>query len=457
MLAAPLSPTKTESRLDLLVDQYGVDEVLRSFTEDEWNQILYDWEWNSRLGQTPPPGDWMTWVVQSGRGWGKTRMGAETVRGWAEAGEPYPMYIIGATAADVRDVMVEGESGILAKSPPWFMPAYEPSKRRLTWPNGVIAYTRSADKPDRLRGPQGSKAWCDEFCAWRYAEDAWDQINFMIRLGDPRILMTTTPRPIKLFREILKELDTRVQRGATRDNRHLSRKFLKRVYSKYGGTRLGRQELDGEVLDDNPGALWKMALIENARVKELPIELIRCGSGVDPSGGDDPENDEVGILFAGVAMCRCKGGDPELHAFVFDDRSARLSPDAWARAVADGHHEHGCDRVIAEKNFGGDLVESNLRTLGDANLPVWAVTASRGKKVRAEPVAALYEQGKVHHVGVFPKLEDELTQWNPLTDKRSPNRLDALVWVLTWLMLDLKAPRYVPMTPAQRARVRRRI
>lgn len=446
-----ISPTKDKSRLELLVEALGVDEVLKAFSEEEWNKVLYDWEWNSRLGQVAPPGDWMLWLIRSGRGWGKTRVGAETIRGWAEAGEPYPMYIIGATSDDVRSVMIEGESGILAKSPWWFMPDYEPSKRRLTWPNGVVAYTRSADKPDRLRGPQGSKAWLDEFCAWRYAQEAWDQINMMIRLGDPRMVMTTTPRPTRVFREILAEPDTVVQRGTTMDNlRNLSDKFMKRVYRKYEGTRLGRQELGGEVLDDNPGALWAFANIEADRVKNLPVDLLSAGAGVDPSGSDNPEADEVGIITAGKAMCRCKGF-PELHAFVYGDSTDHYTPDGWAQATAKAYKDNKLDRVIAEKNFGGDMVESNLRTLGDTNMSIHAVTASRGKKIRAVPVAALYEQHKVHHVGAFPKLEDELTQWNPNTDKRSPNRLDALVWVLTWLMLGDQEPQFAkPTTPARR-------
>lgn len=439
MLTA-LSPTRTESRLEQLVALVGAEALLEQFTEDEWGRILYDWEWNRRDGQSLPEGDWASLVVQAGRGWGKTRFGVEATRGWAENQEPYPIYLIGPTSDDVRSVMVEGESGILAKSAPDFRPSYEPSKRKLVWPNGVIAYTRSGDRPDRLRGPQGSKAWVDELCAMRYAAEVRDQLDMMIRLGDPRVLYTTTPRPTKVFREILAEPDTVVRRGTTNENlRHLSEKFMARVYRKYQGTRLGRQELSGEVLDDNPGALWKLAQIDALRVRAA-IELVRVVVAVDPSGGSKKESDEVGIGAAGVGNCRCKcvnpWDKPELHGFVLEDVSDILTPGDWAARVAALYRKRDADRVVAETNFGGEMVESNIRTLGDPNISYRAVTASRGKAIRAEPVAALYEQGKVHHVGAFPKLEDEMTQWNPLIDTRSPNRLDWLVWAFTDLMLD---------------------
>jgi len=438
-----LEPTRDSSRLELLIDKLGVDALLAHFTEDEWGKILYDWEWNHRDGQKLPAGEWSSTVWQCGRGWGKTRVGVESVIGWAEAGEPYPMYLVGPTGDDVRSVMVEGESGIMAKSPPWFMPEYQPSKRRLIWPNGVIAYTRSGDRPDRLRGPQGSKAWVDELCAMRYAEQVRDQLDMMIRLGDPRVIYTTTPRPTKLFREILAEPDTIVIRGRTMDNRrHLSRKFMKRVYRRHAGTRLGRQELEGDLLDDNPGALWKLKQIDALRVLRAP-ELIRVGVGVDPSVSTNPKSNETGIITAGVGMCSCKG-TPELHAFVFDDRSAVMTPDEWAKAVAAAYHAARADKVVPEVNNGGDLVISNLRTLGDPDLAILMVDgkpgvhASRGKLTRADPVSSLYEQRKVHHVGTLSGLEDQMTQWNPLVEHDSPDRVDALVWVLTWLMLGIK-------------------
>jgi len=467
-MLATLQPTRTESRLEqlfgLFLEEHQKDPtaareaLTQEFSEADWGRILYDWEWNRREGQSLPPGDWMSCVVQAGRGWGKTRFGAEAVRHWAENQEPNPIYIIGPTSDDVRSVMVEGaESGILAMSAPDFRPRYEPSKRRLVWPNGVIAYTRSGDKPDRLRGPQGSKAWVDELCAMRYAGEVRDQLDMMIRLGDPRVLYTTTPRPTKVFREILAERDTVVIRGTTNENlRHLSAKFMERVYRKYKGTRLGKQELDGDVIDDNPGALWKLKQIEDLRVLNVPAELIRVVVAVDPSGGSKKkvpgasdatrESDEVGIGAAGVAMCRCKcenaWDEPELHAFVLDDESDILKPADWAERVRKLYHKRRADRVVAETNFGGEMVESTIKTLDDTNISYKAVTASRGKAIRAEPVSALYEQRKVHHVGAFAKLEDEMTQWNPLTDSRSPNRVDWLVWALTELLLEGVQPRW---------------
>lgn len=442
---ATIQPTRSDSRLELLLDMIGVEALTAAFTEDEWNKVLFDWEWNRRAGQELPPGEWASVVAQAGRGWGKTRYGVEAVKGWAEQQEPYPMYLVGPTGDDVRSVMIEGESGVMAKSAPDFRPTYEPSKRRLVWPNGVIAYTRSGDRPDRLRGPQGSKAWVDEICAMRYGAEVRDQLDMMIRLGDPRILYTTTPRPSKLFRELISEPDVIVIRGTTDENkRHLSRKFMRRVYRKYENTRLGRQELGGELLGDNPGALWKLAQIEDARVVHPPIEFKRVGVGVDPAVTSDPDSNETGIIAAGIAPCRCKGGkDAELHGFVFDDKSGIYTPDEWANAVKDAYYESQADRVVPEVNNGGDLVVSNIRTLGDKNIQFVrgksgkpGVHASRGKQTRAEPVAALYEQGKVHHVGTFAALEDQLTQWNPLAKEKSPDRLDALVWVLTWLMLN---------------------
>jgi phage terminase large subunit-like protein len=444
MQQTTIVPTATESRLEQLLDILGPDALLSSFTEDEWNKILFDWEWNRRERQDLPAGNWASVVVQAGRGWGKTRYGVEAVRFWAENQEPYPMYLVGPTGDDVRSVMVEGESGIMAKSAPDFRPIYEPSKRRLIWPNGVIAYTRSGDRPDRLRGPQGSKAWVDEVCAMRYGAEVRDQLDMMIRLGDPRVVYTTTPRPSKLFRELIAEPDVVVIRGTTLENkRHLSPKFMRRVYRKYENTRLGKQELGGELLGDNPGALWKLTQIDADRVLRHPIELKRVGVGVDPAVTSDPNSNETGIVVAGIAPCRCMGKEPEMHGFVFDDRSGIFTPDEWAKAVKDAYYENHADRVVPEVNNGGDLVVSNIRTLGDKDIAFVTgksgkpgVHASRGKQTRAEPVAALYEQHKVHHVGTFSTLEDQLTQWNPLAKEKSPDRLDALVWVLTWLMLN---------------------
>lgn len=443
MHTTSLQPTRTQSRLDQLVERHGVDGLLHRLTEEEWRTALYDWEWNCREGQTLPPGDWRTWLIRAGRGWGKTRVGVEAIRYWAEEGEPYPMYIIGATGGDVRDVMVEGESGILAKSPPWFRPEYEPSKRRLTWPNGVVAFTRSADRPDRMRGPQGSKAWLDELAAWRYGEDAIAQVNMMIRLGDPRLVITTTPRPTPLIRELLSDPDTVVTRGSTRDNlRHLARKFITWVFNKYGGTRLGRQELEGEMLDDNPNALVKQVDINAGRWPRTAIvpQMVRMVVSIDPAVTSNPDSDETGIIVAGKAPCRCKGRT-RMHGFVFEDCSDIMTAAAWAEAAIKAYGLHRADRVLAEVNNGGDLVERNLRAAeGGEQIPYGAVHASRGKEIRHEPIAALYEQHVIHHLGTFGKLEDQMVQWDPTVKKNgkkwSPDRFDALTIAMTALLLE---------------------
>jgi phage terminase large subunit-like protein len=362
---------------------------------------------------------------------------------WIQSGRCGRLAFVAPTAADARDVMVEGESGILRVSHAAEFPAYyESSKRRLTWPNGAIATLYSAEEPDRLRGPQHDGAWCDELASWKKPDEAWDMLQFGLRLGArPRIVITTTPRPIPLVRKLVADAGTVITRGKTRDNAdNLAASFLESIEEKYGGTRLGRQEMDAEILDDNPGALWKLAQIDALRVRNLPGELLRVVVSVDPSGGSKPTSDEVGIGAAGVAMCRCKcvnpWDKPELHGFVLEDATDILSPAAWAARSAKLYRDRQADLLVGEVNFGGELVESNIRTLGDATIAFKAVTASRGKAVRAGPVAGLYEQGKIHHLGAFPKLEDEMTQWNPLTDTRSPNRVDWLVWAFTELMIE---------------------
>ena len=363
----------------------------------------------------------------AGRGWGKTKAGAEWVRKRASAHRFGRIALIGATAADVRDVMIEGESGILAVCSPAQRPAYEPSKRRLTWPNGTIATAYSADEPDRLRGPQHSDAWCDEICAWRYPE-AWDQLRFGLRLGtDPRAVVTTTPRPTRLVRELLADPTTVVTRGATHENRaNLPTSFLDKIVQTYEGTRLGRQELYAEVLEDTPGALWTRDRLESLRVREAP-ELRTIVIGVDPAVSMGSESAETGIVVAGI-------GREDGHGYVLDDRSGRYSPDGWAQRVVNAFDTHLANRVVAEANQGGDLVVNNLHT-ARRTLPVLKVHATRGKRTRAEPVAALYEQGRIHHVGYFGALEDQMCTWEPsLSD--SPDRVDALVWALTELMVD---------------------
>lgn len=323
--------------------------------------------------------------------------------------------------------MVEGDSGILSVCKV-NRPNYEPSKRRITWPNGAIATTYSADEPERLRGPQHDASWCDEPGAWKYATDAWDMMMFGLRLGDnPRVVATTTPRPIQLVRDIRALPGTVITRGRTADNAaNLAPQFLEQIVGKYEGTRLGRQELDGELLDDVPGALWQRQQLEDLRVKVAP-ELIRLVIAIDPAMTSGEKADETGMIAAG------KGIDG--HAYILKDLSCRLSPDAWASRAVNAYIDMKADRIIAEVNNGGDLVGQVIHTI-DPNVAYKAVHASRGKRVRAEPIAALYEQGKVHHVGPFPQLEDQQCTFVPDDFDGSPDRVDALVWALTELMIE---------------------
>lgn len=407
-----------------------LDDDERRALLDEFppESFVHEWWFWARTDQLPPPGDWRAWVILAGRGWGKTRTGAEWVRSEVEAGRRGRLALIGATAADVRDVMVEGESGILATARPSFRPTYEPSKRRLTWPNGAVATTYSADEPDRLRGPQHDGGWPDELAAWRYPETL-DMFLFGLRLGpDPRYVVTTTPRPTKIIKDLIAAPTTRVTRGSTYDNlANLAPAFAEQIIRKYEGTRLGRQELMAEILTDVPGALWTYAMLEDRRPAP---DLVRVVVAVDPSGGSDPENDEQGIGVAG------KGIDG--RGYVLADRTCKLSPDGWARRAIQAYLDFEADYIIAEKNFGGDMVAHTIKTAAQSmgvTIKVKVITASRGKVVRAQPVAALYEQGRVSHVEVMPELEEELTSWTPESGT-SPNRMDWLVWALTELMVD---------------------
>ena len=381
----------------------------------------------ARADQLPPPGAWSRWLVLAGRGWGKTRVGAEWVREKALTDPTARIALVARTAADVRDVLVEGESGLLAVHHPSECPAWEPSRRRLTWANGAMATTYSADVPDQLRGPQHTHAWADELAAWHYPQ-TWDQLIFGLRLGErPQAVVTTTPRPTALVRSLLAAPDTVVTRGRTIDNAaNLAPGVVADLERRYGGTRLGRQELDGEVLTDTPGALWTWDRIDAARVDAAP-PLRRVVVAIDPAASASAESDETGIIVAGV------GHDG--RAYVLADGSGHYTPDAWARRAIHLLREHHGDRIVAEVNNGGAMVEHTLRTV-DRAVPYKAVHASRGKATRAEPVAALYEQSRVAHVGRLDALEAQLTGWDPTADSKSPDRLDALVWALTELMIS---------------------
>jgi len=411
-------------------------KAINRLTQQEAEALLYDWEAWARTDQLPPEWAWHIWLLLSGRGGGKTRAGAEMVVKWAKAGFS-PIALVGQTKADVRDTMVEvGASAILNVSPPWFRPEYESSKRRLIFPNGVLAIIYSGDEPDQLRGPQHMKSWVDELSKFKYPQEAWDNLMFGLRIGDkPQAVVTTTPRPIKVIKDLVKDARTgenpngrvAVTRGHTLENRdYLAPDFLKYIMEKYEGTRLGRQELAGEILDDNPGALWKRSRIDDLRVRKHP-DLSRVVVAIDPEATASADSAETGIIAAGVATV-----DGKIHGYILDDLTIKASPSGWASAAVTGYFKHDADRIIGEVNNGGDMVEHTIRTV-DESVPYKAVHASRGKQVRAEPVSALYEQGLIHHVGFFPELEDQLCDWEP--GGKSPDRLDALVWAITELML----------------------
>ena len=374
------------------------------------------------------------WLTLAGRGWGKTRTGAQWIHQRVQQGAR-SIALAGRTAADVRDTMVEG--GILACAPPWNRPRYEPSKRRLTWPNGAIATTYSADEPDQMRGPNTDTVWADELAAWQFP-DSWDQLAFVLRsLASglrPQAIVTTTPRPTPIIRSLVSDATTAVTRGSTFDNAgNLAPSFLARMRRKYEGTRLGRQELYAAVLDDAAGALWKRDVLDALRVRKVP-ELRTIVVAVDPATTSGEDSDETGIVVAAL-------GD-DGHGYVLADYSGKYSPNEWAQRVVWAYEQHRANRVICETNQGGDLVESNLRT-AKRELPIRRIHAKHSKRVRAEPVAALYEQGRVHHVGALATLEDQLTTWEPdvveggkHTKSDSPDRLDAMVYALTDLMVD---------------------
>jgi predicted phage terminase large subunit-like protein len=412
------------------------DKALALLGDSDIGALAYDWRFWGRAPQIMPQGEWRIWMLMAGRGYGKTRCGAEGVRMAVESGRYGRIALVAPTAADARDVMVEGESGILAISPPWNRPVYQPSIRRLTWPSGALATTYSADEPERLRGPQHDFAWCDELAAWRFPE-AWDMLQFGLRLGtDPRSIVTTTPRPTKLVKGLVADPGTIITRGSTAANRaNLAPAFLARIMARYAGTRLGRQEIDAEILDDIAGALWQTAMFEadGFRLARSPT-LNRIVVAIDPAATSGEQSDETGIVVAGK--------DQAGHGYVLDDVSGRFAPLEWAGKAIAAYRKHAADRIVAEVNNGGEMVEATIRMI-DPNVPFTAVRASRGKVTRAEPIAALYEQGRMHHCGAFPLLEDQMCAFTGDFDRAahgSPDRVDALVWAVTDLLVTTEAP-----------------
>lgn len=361
-------------------------------------------------------------------------MGSEWIRKLAHDYPGCRIALVAETAADARDVMIKGDSGLLSVDPTLSEDSWSPTNRCLTWPNGSKAYTYNGTTPDQLRGPQHHFAWVDELAKFEYMQDAWDQLQFGLRLGEhPKCLVTTTPRPLPLIKKLVDDADTVVTRGATLDNQaNLARSTVKQLYERYSGTRLGRQELDGEILGDIPGALWSRELIDSARVKEIPEDLERVFVAVDPATSSDEGADEHGIVVVAIA----RNSEGYAHGYVLEDATCKGTPEDWAKQVVRMYRKWEADKVIAEKNQGGEMVSSVLRAQ-DRTLPIKLVHATRGKVVRAEPISALYEQGRIHHVGSHDLLEDQMCTFSVdqvrNSSTGSPDRVDALVWGLTEL------------------------
>jgi len=399
-----------------------------------------DWPFWARAHQLPPPQNWKTWLILGGRGAGKTRADAEWVRGVALGLSEFTsrparrIALIGETHNDVREVMIDGVSGLLAVHSRREQPNWIPARRRLEWKNGAIAQVFSAEEPESLRGPQFDAAWCDELCKWRYADEAFDMLQFGLRLGShPRQVITTTPRPIALLKRLIADPSTALSKMPTRDNAYnLAPDFLETVVARYAGTALGRQELDGEIIETREGVLFPRALIEAARAAHLPA-MKRIVVAIDPPVSSRKGADACGIVAAGI------GVDEKIYVLA-DETASGLSPLEWSSRAVALYKKLEADRVVVEVNQGGEMVRSVLQEI-DRNVPIQEVRATRAKHVRAEPIAALYEQGRVKHAGNFPALEDEMADFGPdgLSAGRSPDRVDALVWAITALTQNTNA------------------
>lgn len=419
-LKLPASPAQAQAAIEVIRAEMARREELHRT----------DWAANARPDQLLPEGDWRTWTILAGRGWGKTRTGAEAVRAWVGRGYRR-IALVAPTAADARDVMVEGESGLLNIFPNETRPLYEPSKRRVTFANGAQATVYSADEPDRLRGPQHDAAWCDEIAAWRRADDAWSNLMMGLRLGrDPRVVVTTTPRPIPIVRQLATASGTVLTRGRTLDNAsNLAPQFLDEILARYQGTRLGRQELDAEILEDTPGAFWSLGVLDRSRVGELP-ELERIVVAVDPAATSGEKSDFTAIVVVGL-------GKIDRHVYVLEAQAVKETPEGWARKVWDAYDRHGAGRVIAEQNQGGQMIQSVLRQVRPT-AAVKLIAATRSKSLRAEPIAHLYELSRVHHVGVHRSLEDQMVVFPVAGDH--DDLVDALVHGVTELTGPNAAP-----------------
>lgn len=418
-----------------------VKAALSQLSPQQLDELQFSYEFLARDNQLPPDGDWNVWFLNCGRGFGKTWTGVQWVREQVKQGKKR-IAAVASTNSDILRVMVKGESGFLSlcwkgdktyKGKEMGFPEWSPTKRTLTWANGAQVEFYSAEEPERLRGPQFEAAWCDETASWNKDQETWDMLQFCLRLGKhPRVCVTTTPKSTVLIRKLLKDPKTVITTGSTFDNtNNLAATYLTAVREQYEGTRLGRQELYAEVLTENEGALWTADMIDNCQItsSELP-PLIRKVVAVDPAVSSNVESDNTGIVVAGI----CEQG----KAYILGDYTFKGSPETWANKVVSLYHEFECSRIVYESNQGKDLIPSLFKTI-DENLPLKGVHASTAKIARAEPVSALYEQGKVYHVrdceAPLTELEQQYTTFEPLGKHKSPDRYDAAVWALTDLML----------------------
>jgi phage terminase large subunit-like protein len=439
------SQTSSHPEKDLLLTEslavraaahtYGTQR-LQKLNSAEAALLKYEWDFWARPNQKAPEGDWGVWLLMTGRGFGKTRAGAQWSIEQAKRPDTH-IAMVGRIPADARDVMVNGESGILASSPPDFLPSYTPSQRLLKWPNGSEAHLYSSEKPADLRGPNFHCAWIDELAKYDQAQEVWDTLAMAVRLPpEPRIVVTTTPRPTPIIKSLVEDRATHVTQGSIYDNRsNLSEKFFERLIKRYEGTYLGQQELEGLLISDRPGSLWTREVIEKNRVRTLPSALSRVVVAIDPPATASVETAEAGIIAVGRAA--------DGMAYVLADASIHGTPDDWGRAAIRLYDEFKADQIVGEVNNGGDMVGFTVRECAKALcregerkssvVPYVPVRASRGKLTRAEPIAALYSQGRVRHCGMFTDLEDQMTSWVP--GEKSPDRLDAMVWAMTSLVI----------------------
>jgi len=431
----PMKITATDLRE---IPPEKLKEVLDQLGPKKTEELLHTWEFWARPEQLEPNGDWNIWIALAGRGWGKTRAGVEWVRHQVKSGKKR-IAAVAPTNSDIRRVMVEGESGFLNvcwKSDKTYRggklgyPNWSPTNRTLTWENGAKVEFYSAEDPERLRGPQFHAAWADEVAAWRNQQDVWDMLQFTLRLGrKPRVMVTTTPKPTKLMRALIASPQSHITRGSTFDNiDNLAKPFLETIKKEYEGTRLGNQELYAEMLEEADGALWTTEVLDKCTIEQKDIpELNRIVVSIDPAVTSKTESDMTGLIVAGI--------DVNGIGYVLEDATDRYSPAEWAAKAISLYKAHSADRIVAERNQGGDMVRRTLEAEDEA-VPIRLVHASRGKMARAEPISALYERGKVKHAKGLDELETQMRTWEPLGSMGSPDRLDACVWALTDLMLN---------------------